>query len=101
MQEQTTPQPVIAFTDLSIDEANAIFAALDQSELPHKIVTRLVAKLVAQANAQLNPAPAQSAQSAQDAQSAQSAQGAAEPPQTPAGENGETEVPAPGLSDPE
>jgi hypothetical protein len=57
MQEQTIPQPVIAFTDLSIDEANAIFAALDQSELSHKVVTKLVAKLVAQANAQLNPAP--------------------------------------------
>lgn len=57
MQEQPIPQPLIAFTDLSIDDANAIFAALDQSDLSHKVVTKLVTKLVAQANAQLNPAP--------------------------------------------
>lgn len=55
MQNQLAPQPSVAFLDLSIDEANTIFAALE--ELPHKRVGGLINKLVQQVNQQLNPAP--------------------------------------------
>lgn len=56
MQEQSVPQPKVSFIDLSIDEANAVFAALE--ELPFKRVGGLINKLVQQVNQQLNPAPA-------------------------------------------
>lgn len=56
MQNQTAPQPTVSFHDLSIDEANTIFASLD--ELPHKRVSGLINKLVQQVNLQLNPPPA-------------------------------------------
>jgi len=56
MQNQSIPQPLVSFNNLSIDEANAIFAALE--ELPFKRVGGLINKLVQQVNQQLNPAPA-------------------------------------------
>lgn len=53
MQPQATPQPTVSFHNLSIEEANTIFASLE--ELPHKRVSGLIGKLVSQVNQQLNP----------------------------------------------
>ena len=80
MQPQPIAQPRITLSDMSIDEMNTIFAALE--ELPHKRVSGLIGKLIHQVNSQLNPAPQPAAAVTPEAAPADGA-------------------PAAGLSDPE
>lgn len=89
MQQRTIAEPRISLSDMSIDEMNTIFAALE--ELPHKRVSGLIGKMIKQVNDQLAPP-----RSALDLNGG--AVGSGDQTEIPPGANGGI---AAGLSDPE